>query len=122
MIVFDYMARAAFILFFALLIIDFFVLDCLLRWEYRDASEAWDADGRPHGYFWIPPESKVLGGLLVSLRSGRALRRITFEWFFKTPEWMLKQDGARLLLWLHRMLVFTIYLPLIFLIALAVFQ
>ena len=118
----DYLARAGLFLFFPLLIVDFIVIDRLLRWEYVNAKKAWTADGRPHGYFWVPPESAAFGGLLVSLRSSRALRSITVEWLFKTPNWMSKHKRARLLLWLHRLLVSAIYLPLIGLLVLAVFQ
>lgn len=117
----DYLVRATLILFFPLLIVDFIVIDRLLRWEYIDANREWIADGRPHGYFWVPTEAKA-GGLLVSLRSSRALRSITVNWLFKTPEWIAKNERARLLLWIHRLIVFAIYLPLVSLLMLAALQ
>ncbi len=88
----DYLVRAAFILFFPVLIADFFVIDRLLRSEYIDAKKEWNDDGKPRGFFWVPPELKPRRGLLVSLRSSRALKSITVEWLFKTPQWMAKHE------------------------------
>ena len=118
----DYMIRAALISFFPLLIADCIVLDRLVRLEYSNWKKEWDKDGRPHGYFWVPPESKIFGGLLVSVRSSRALRNITLEWFFQTPGWMARQETARRLLWLHRLLVVALWLPIISLFWLALRQ
>ena len=118
----DHLLPVALVLFFPLGIVDFIVLDRLIRLEYRNWRKEWQKDGRPHGYFFVPAESKSFGGLLVSLRSSRALRTVWIEWLFKTPEWMVKQDGARRLIWLHRCLVVTLWLPFLCLIVLAFLQ
>ena len=101
---FDRLISIALISFFPLMILDFIVMDRLVRLEYTHHRRAWEKSGSPHGYFWVPPESKMFGGLWVSYRSSRALRKITRAWLFKTPEWIRQQDGAHLLLWLHRCL------------------
>ena len=118
----DILLPLALILIFPLGIVDFIVLDRLVRLEYRNWRIEWQRDGRPHGYFFVPPESTSFGGLLVSLRSSRALRTLTLEWTFRTPEWMAKQEGARALLWLHRCLIFLVWLPFLCLIVLAFIQ
>src|SRR6267142_272949 len=91
----DHLLPLTLLLFFPLGIVAFIVLDRLVRLEYSNWRIEWQKDGRPHGYFFIPPETKSFGGLLVSLRSSRALRTLTLEWTFKTPEWMAQQEGAR---------------------------
>jgi hypothetical protein len=118
----DHLLPLALILFFPLGIVDFIVVDRLIRLEYRNWRKEWEKDGRPHGYLFVAPESKSFGGLLVSLRSSRALRTVWIEWLFKTPEWMAKQEGARRLIWFHRCLVFTLWLPFLCLILLAFLQ
>ena len=115
----DHLLPLSLILFFPLGIVDFIVLDRLVRFEYVNWRMEWEKDGRPHGYLFFPPESKSFGGLLVSLRSSRALRTVWIEWLFKTPEWMANQEGAQRLIWLHRCLVFTLWFPFLSLIVLA---
>ena len=110
------------ILFFPLGIADFIVVDRLIRLEYRNWRKEWQEDGSPHGYFFVPSESQSFGGLLVSPRSSRALQKNWIEWLFKTPEWMGKQEGARRLIWLHRFLVVSLWLPFFCLIVLAFLQ
>ena len=107
------------ILFIPLGITDFIVVDRLIRLEYRNWRQDWQEDGRPHGYFFVPPETRIFGGALVSLRSSRALGTVWIEWLFRTPAWMRQEQGARWLIFLHRCLVFTLWLPFLCLIGLA---
>lgn len=34
----------------------FVVFDQLVRYEYENFREAWEANGRPFGFFWKPPQ------------------------------------------------------------------
>jgi hypothetical protein len=111
-----------FILFFPLLIADYVVLDRLIRLEYGNWRKEWINDGRPHGFFFVPPESKTFSGVFVSLRSTRALRTIFYEWLFVTPDWMRRQPTARRLLWAHRSLIAILFAPFIALVVLAFLQ
>lgn len=93
---------AIFLLLFPVLIAAFIVFDQLVRLEYSSYRKHWEADGRPYGFFWIPAESKIAGGWLVSLGGGFARSRCTFSWLFSTPEWMRRDEKAlRLVFWLR---------------------
>ena len=84
----------------------FWMLDRLVRLEYASYGESWEEDGKPHGVFFVPPETKTLGGLSVRLGSSLALNRCAFAWLFKTPEWM-RQD-QRALRWVFWLRVFAL--------------
>ena len=45
----------------------FVVFDRLMRLEYSCHRKMWEADGKPHGFFWVPAESKAAGGWLAGL-------------------------------------------------------
>jgi hypothetical protein len=95
------------ILHLAVLIGAFIVFDQIVRLEYSQYKKVWEADGRPHGFFWVPSESKFAGGWLVSLRSSRAFRRASVAWLFSTPNWMRRDIRALKRVYLLRALVFT---------------
>ena len=95
------------VLLFPILIAAFVVFDQLVRLEYSAYRHSWEADGKPHGFFWVPVEAKNVDGWLMNLGSGYARRRCSFRWLFSTPEWMRRDEKAlRLVFWL-RVLVLT---------------
>jgi hypothetical protein len=65
----------------AILLYAFILLDRLLRTEYEHHRPAWEADGRPAGFFW---RAKECGHLTSHL----ALMRVSFAWIFSTPAWV----------------------------------
>jgi|SRR6185436_3723174 len=94
------------IAFLALVLLEAFLMfDCLVRLEYRSYKSNWEADGRPHGFFWVPPEVKRLGGWTVSFRSDFASKRCSYVWLFSTPSWVRNDVKARQLLYWLRILV-----------------
>lgn len=84
----------------------FLIFDRLVRLEYESYRRHWLADGQPHGFFWVPPVVKRLGGWTVSLRSDFASKRCSYVWLFSTPDWVRKDEKAkRLLKWLRILVV-----------------
>jgi hypothetical protein len=63
-----------------LLIFIFRTFDRLVKAEYEINRSAWEADGRPRGFFWNAPECTVF-------RSDWARNRLHFFWLFSTPSW-----------------------------------
>jgi|SRR6266550_739634 len=96
-----------FLLLFPVLIAAFIIFDRLVRLEYSAYRSNWEADGKPHGFFWVPAESKSAGGWLVGSRSSFAFHRCTFGWLFSTPAWMRDNASARRLVFWLRLLVLT---------------
>lgn len=85
----------------------FVTFDKLVRLEYRCYRGAWEADGQPHGFFWIPGEVVRWGGWIVSARSSIASRRCAIAWLLSTPDWVRNDpDAKRLLLWMRVMVGF----------------
>ena len=69
-----------------------YTLDQLIRREYEVHRAAWDSDGRPIGFiFFRPPETDYFAG-------GKAYRRLSYGWLFKTPSWVEGDPVARNLL------------------------
>jgi hypothetical protein len=95
------------ILLFPVAIAAFIVFDQIVRLEYSYYRKNWEADGKPHGFFWVLAESKAAGGWLVCLGSSFAMQRRTFGWLFSTPEWMWRDKRARRLVFWLRVLVLT---------------
>lgn len=82
------------------LIATFVVFDKLVRLEYSSYRKSWEADGKPHGFFWMPDESKTTGGWSGGFGSSLARTRCAFGWLLSTPEWMRGDErGWRLVLW-----------------------
>ena len=81
------------------------IFDRLVRLEYQSYRRNWEADGKPHGFFWVPPEVKRWGGWAISLRSDFAFNRCSFVWLFSTPDWVRGDEEAKQLLTWLRILV-----------------
>jgi hypothetical protein len=62
------------------LLYSFAMFDRLVRAEYAQERSAWEADGRPRGFFWHAPEC-------TWFRSAWATNRLSFVWLFRTPTW-----------------------------------
>ena len=73
---------------FPVLIYAFLLLDGLIRAEYELEKAAWEADGRPAGFFWRSPEC-------TWFRSDMARNRIAFAWLFQTPPWVARAAHCR---------------------------
>jgi hypothetical protein len=58
------------------------LLDQLLQYEYRFAPDAWEADGKPSGFLWCPPDAEWLYNVMRPFAP-------PFKWvYFKTPDWI----------------------------------
>jgi hypothetical protein len=64
-----------------LLLNSFLTFDRLVKAEYAFNRTAWEADGKPNGFFWRAPERTIFG-------SDWARTRLSFAWLFTTPPWM----------------------------------
>jgi hypothetical protein len=69
-----------------LLLACFVAFDRLVRLEYASHRPAWEADGKPRGFFWCPAEATIF-------RSYFAQQRLSLTWLFSTPHWA-RQDAA----------------------------
>jgi hypothetical protein len=88
------------------LIAAFVVFDKLVRLEYFSHRSNWLKDGKPHGFFWVPPESLMAGGWLVRFGSSVASQRKLIVWLFSTPDWMRRDERAlRLVFWLRILVI-----------------
>jgi hypothetical protein len=94
------------------LIAAFIVFDKLVRLEYSAHRRDWEADGKPHAFFWVPREVRS-GGWLIQFGSSVARMRKSYVWVFSTPEWVRKDKNARHLLYWLRILVISWNLGLI---------
>ena len=92
------------IVFALTLLIDFFVVDCLLEYEYREHYSQWVADGKPVGYTWSPKEK---GGFRSFL--GFSRDKLTDSWLFSTPEWIKENRRNIRLLWAHRICIYILF-------------
>jgi hypothetical protein len=92
----------AIIIFLALLLIvlfyAFLLFDRLIRAEYEQHRQIWEADGRPAGYFWRPAECTLIA-------SRFAKSRLSLVWLFQTPAWIANSPVLRALLRQHRLAV-----------------
>jgi hypothetical protein len=95
-----------FLALFPVLIGALVVFDRLVWSEYVSHRAHWEADDNPHGFFWVPPESRLANGWL-RLDSLVASRRNSFVWLFSTPGWARHDRRARRLLFLMRILMLT---------------
>jgi hypothetical protein len=66
----------------------FAMFDHLVRAEYEQERQAWEADGRPRGFFWSAPEC-------TWARSAWARSRLSFVWLFETPPWAATSAACR---------------------------
>jgi hypothetical protein len=77
----------------SLLLYSFRMFDRIVRAEYEVNRAAWEADGKPRGFFWSAPECTFF-------RSDWARNRLSFVWLFKTPAWAV--DSVDCQTWLTR--------------------
>ena len=70
-----------FFLFLPFLMGSFLSFDEIIKIQYHDFKSAWEADGRPSGFFWWP-EDMNKNDLM-----GYARMRLSLIWLFKTPDW-----------------------------------
>ena len=64
-----------------LLLYGFYLFDRLVKTEHAQNPAAWEADGKPNGFFWRAPERTMFG-------SDLARTRASMSWVFVTPEWI----------------------------------
>src|SRR3989442_199246 len=83
----------------------FLMFDRLVRIEYEDFRGSWEADGKPHGFFWVPNEIRRFHGLLISSGSGIARQRCALSWLVLTPKWVRENRTARRAIFVWRFLV-----------------
>src|SRR2546421_8415363 len=74
-------------------------LDLLISLEYQFHRENWEADGKPYGLAWKPPEGER--DFFHDFWRFR-LGVLTWKWFFSTPDWMLDDRKALRLIFLNR--------------------
>jgi hypothetical protein len=76
-------------LFFLFLVLTaaFLIFDQLVKLEYRKYRTEWEKDGKPHGFFWKPPESPLVRGAM-------ATNRLSLYWLFRSPAWMKQNPSA----------------------------
>jgi len=69
----------------------------LMQLEYKSHRSAWEQDGRPSVYPWWSPEEKS---------SYLASQKLVWVWLLSTPDWML--DDFRALVLVKRIRVLTL--------------
>ena len=82
------------------LLYSFAMFDRLVRAEYAEDRTAWEADGRPYGFFWHAPEC-------TWLRSAWATERLSLVWWFETPAWVTRSATYRN--WLRRLRICVLF-------------
>ena len=93
------------ILFAVMLLTAFLLFDRLVHVEYQFYRSNWVADGKPHGFFWVPAEVKTLGGWMIKGHSSIASKRCAIIWLFSTPDWLRGDPRAKRFLYWLRFLV-----------------
>ena len=93
------------VMFAAILALAFVSFDQLVRLEYKFHRVSWEADGKPHGFFWVPSQSKGSGAMLTKFGSTVARNRCVFSWLFSTPKWAGEEKRARNILVRYRLSV-----------------
>jgi hypothetical protein len=94
-------------------IYSFVLLDRLIQAEYESHKAAWEADGKPMGFFFFPPGQNWLD----KFRGGWVRNRISFVWLFKTPSWVSASIEYRV--WLRRFRICVLVWNLWFLLVVA---
>lgn len=71
----------SFIAFILSLIKSFCLFDHILKYQFRVHHEAWVADGKPAGYFWIPETKPTINDCRI--------RNVLYaKYLLKTPVWI----------------------------------
>ena len=80
-------------LFACTVIANMWAFDKLVRRQYAAHRASWERDGRPHGFFFRPPQTRG------SVGSWLAFQRCAHVWLFRTPHWMRRdREALRLML------------------------
>ena len=79
----------------AILLYGFFLFDRLIRAEYEQHRQIWEADGKPAGFFWRPAECSRVA-------SHFAKSKLSLVWLFRTPAWIAGSPVLRAWLRQHR--------------------
>lgn len=93
--------------FLVTLFLNFYVIDRLFEYEFREYHDQWIVDGKPGGFFWNPKGTPFLSWSFF-VRSSRLS-----SWFFVTPDWIKGDRYANFLMWLHRLLIVLLFAPYI---------
>jgi hypothetical protein len=89
-----HVAHVFFALFIVTALAAFVIFDIIVRAEYTRYRSEWESDGRPHGFFWVPPEVRGwLNG--PTTRSSFARARCSLWWSVKTPPWARDDHDVR---------------------------
>jgi hypothetical protein len=83
------------------------MFDRFIQTEYYEDRVSWEADGKPRGFFWHPPECTLF-------KSRFAQQRLSFVILFKTPTWARKVPKALSYLKRLRICVYTWYMIVLF--------
>ena len=86
--------------------------DLVVRKQHDDYLDSWRSDGEPHGFFWIPRESRNRLGL-PRLSSTGARNKCAWRWLFMTADWARADVG------IHRMLIAYRVFMLLWILAIA---
>lgn len=73
-----------------LVLVAFATFTSLVKWQHANHRAAWEADGRPSGYFWNPAS-----GLFARLGAHWAMNVVMLRWLFTTPAWAEGDQRAR---------------------------
>jgi hypothetical protein len=95
----------ALLLTLAFLIGAFIAFDVVVRAGYAGYTDEWEASGSPHGFFWVPDESRGFLGL-PALSASSSRNSCMFEWLVSNPSWVSNDRFANAAVWLYRLLFF----------------
>jgi hypothetical protein len=83
-----------FIIGLPILVYSLVMFNRVVRAGYETDRAAWEALGKPSGFFWRPPECTLF-------RSGWSTNRLAFVWLFKNPSWVGRSAACQV--WLRRL-------------------
>ena len=93
----------AFLLFMSCCISLFILFDEILKFQHKNYYSDWLADGKPHGFFFKPEETKTFFGM-PGFGSWFAMQRRCFALTWKTPNWADKEPRIIKLISWYRIL------------------
>jgi hypothetical protein len=79
------------------------LFDMLLRYQYTEWRDKWEADGQPSGFFWTPVVAN-------SWKSRSRTQSQSIRWFYVTPSWIRPGSPEAKLLLRYRVVGGLIYL------------
>jgi hypothetical protein len=93
------------LLLFPLLLIALILFDHMIRFEHKFHHRIWEKDGKPLGFFWVPPELKIRKSIFPSFSSTRAGNKLALLWLFSTPDWAKRDRKIMNYFWFFRAVV-----------------